>query len=137
MGKGRKSYEEGVLKKRPPMLPDRGGATGESGGVGTEESLPANQGSRKNQCPKKVTIVLPPTETLPIGSLVSLTLDEPSPSGIALVYGNRLIPLPAESVSETLGETLRECLSQGVDYVGPIERYDPDPTRLAAFLRKE
>ena len=137
MGGGKTNYEEKVPKERPPILSDRGDPSDEGDGGGTPEPSPANQGSRKDQCPEEVPIVLPPTETLPIGSQVSLTLHEPSPSGIALVYRNRLIPLPTESVSETLGETLRECLSQGVHYVGKIERYGPDPTSLAAFLRKE
>jgi len=132
MGHGRESHERGVLKKRPPTLADRGGANGGGRAGGTAERTRARLRAAKKECPEQVTVVLPPTETLPIGSKVSLTRDAHSPSGIALVYGNRLIPLPAESVSETL----RECVSQGVGYVGTIKPHGTDPTSLAAFLRK-
>jgi hypothetical protein len=126
MGSGRRSYEEGVPKKRPPRLSERGGAA-------TAEGTPAGLRAAKQQCPEEVTMVLPPTETLPIGSQVSLIPDRHSPSGVALVHGNRLIVPAAESVTDTL----RECVSQGVRYVGTIELYGTDPTSLAAFLRKE
>ena len=133
MGGGKTNYEEKVPKERPPILSDRGGATGEARGGGTAGPAAARLRPPKEQCPEEVTIVLPPTETLPIGSQVSLIPDRHSRSGVALVYGNRLIPHPAESVSKTL----RECVSQRVRYVGTIEQYGTDPTSLAAFLRKE
>jgi hypothetical protein len=133
MGGGRESHEQGVPKKRPLMVPDRRGPSGEGRGGGTAEPTSARPRPPREQCPEEVTVVLPPTETFPVGSQVSLTPDGHSPSGVALVYGNRLIPLRAESVSGAV----RGCVSQGVRYVGTIERYGTDPTSLAAFLRKE
>ena len=118
MGGGETSREWGAGKGRPEKMPDRSGPGGEGPGVG---GRPPRQ-----RCPEEVTVVLPPTEALPIGSQVSLAVDPHSPSGVALVYGNRLIPLRAESVSGAV----RVCVSQGVRYVGNIEPY-------GASLRRE
>ena len=126
MGGGRTSHEQGVQKKRPLIVPARRGPSGEGRGGGTAERGPARQRPPTEQCPEEVTVVLPPTEALPIGSQVSLAEDPHSPSGVALVYGNRLIPLRAESVSGAV----RVCVSQGVRYVGTIEPY-------GASLRRE
>lgn len=133
MGGGKESHERDVRKKRPLTLADRGGTSAEDRGGGSTGPATASPRPQTGQCPEEVTVVVPPTETPPIGSQVSLIPDPDSPSGAALVYGNRLIPLPAESVSKTL----RECVSQGVRYVGTIERRGADPTSLVAFLRKE
>jgi hypothetical protein len=126
MGSARTSYEEGVAKKRPPTLSERGGAA-------TAERTRAGLRAARQECPEQVTVLVPAGESLPVGSPVSLIRDGRSPSRVALLHGNRLIALAPESVSEAV----RECVSREVRYVGTIERYRPDPTGLAALLRKE
>ena len=93
----------------------------------------AERGGSQDQCPESELVPLPPTETLAVGSQVSLIRDSDSPSGVSLLYGNRRIPLDAESMSPDL----RECVLDGAHYVGTIVRHVTDPTRLAALVRKE
>jgi hypothetical protein len=133
MAGSKTSYERGVPKERPSTVVDRGGPTEEGPRGSTPEPTRTGVRPRQEECPEQVTVVLPAGETLPTGSPVSLIRDAHSPSRVALLHGNRLIPLPPESVTEGV----RDCVSREVRYVGAIERYGRDPTRLAALLRKE